>query len=66
MRDLDALLTSLVNIDRNSLIAVLFSEAEAAERLAISSRQRMVSQRAKRREAFERAARVNWIFGPIA
>ena len=32
MRDLDALLNSLVNIDRNSLIAILFSEVEAAQR----------------------------------
>jgi len=28
MRDLDALLNSLVNIDRNSLIAILSSESE--------------------------------------
>src|SRR5437660_9041242 len=61
MRDLDALLTSLVNIDRNSLIAILSSETEAAERLAISSRQRTPTQRAKRREAIEHAARVNRI-----
>ncbi len=32
MRDLDALLNSLVNIDRDSLVAILTSEAEAAER----------------------------------
>ena len=31
MRDLDPLLNSLVNIDRKSLIAILSSEAEAAE-----------------------------------
>ncbi len=29
MRDLDALLNSLVNIDRHSLVAILASEAEA-------------------------------------
>ena len=33
MRDLDALLNSLVNIDRKSLIAILSSEAEAARQL---------------------------------
>ena len=61
MRDLDALLTSLVNIDRHSLIAVLSAEAEAAKRLATSARQRTSSQRAKRREATERAARIERI-----
>ena len=39
MRDLDALLHSLVNIDRNSLIAILTSEVEAVRRLANSARQ---------------------------
>ena len=61
MRDLDALLTSLVNIDRESLIAILLSEAEAAARLAKSIRQRTASQRLKRREAIERAARIDRI-----
>ena len=37
MRDLD---DSLVNIDRDSLVAILSSEAEAAERLANSIRTR--------------------------
>jgi hypothetical protein len=46
MRDLDALLSSLVNIDRNSLIAILSSETEAAKRLIDSARQRTFSQRA--------------------
>jgi hypothetical protein len=36
MRDLDALLGSLVNIDKNSLIALLSSESEAAKRVARS------------------------------
>jgi hypothetical protein len=45
MRDLDALLASLININRSSLIAILSSEAEAAERLAQSIRQRTTSQR---------------------
>jgi len=61
MRDLDALLNSLVNIDRNSLIAILTSEAEAAQRIVNSARQRTVSQRAKRHEAVERAARIDRI-----
>jgi hypothetical protein len=61
MRDLDALLNSLVNIDRNSLIAILTSEAEAAQRLVNSARQRTASQRAKRHEAVERAARIDRI-----
>jgi hypothetical protein len=56
MRDLDAVLASLINIDRGSLIAILSSEAEAAERLAQSTRQRTTSQRSKRRDAAERAA----------
>jgi hypothetical protein len=61
MRDLDALLASLINIDRGSLIAILSAEAEAAERLAQSIRQRTASQRSKRRHATERAARINRI-----
>jgi hypothetical protein len=51
MRDLDALLNSLVNIDRHSLIAILTSEAEAGQRSVNFARQRTASQRAKRREA---------------
>ena len=50
MRDLDALLGSLVNIDRNSLIALLSSESEAAKRVAHSVRHRTAFQRAKRQE----------------
>jgi len=61
LRDLDALLASLVNIDRDTLIALLSSEADAAERLAIAGRQRTPTQRAKRREVIERAARINRI-----
>jgi hypothetical protein len=61
MRDLDAFVTSLVNIDRESLIAVLSSESEAAARLAKSIRQRTAAQRSKRREAIERAARIDRI-----
>ena len=59
MRDLDALLNSLVNIDRHSLIAILTSEAEAARRSVEAARERTASQRAKRREAAEHLARVN-------
>ena len=61
MRDLDALLGSLVNIDRNSLIALLSSEAKIAGQLARSARQRTASQRAKRREAADRSARIERI-----
>jgi hypothetical protein len=59
MRDLDPLLTSLVNIDRNSLIAILTSEAEAAQRSVKAARERTASQRAKRRQALEQLARVD-------
>ncbi len=61
MRDLDALLNSLVNIDRASLVAILSSEAETAQRLVNSARQRTASQRAKRHEAVQRAARIERI-----
>jgi hypothetical protein len=60
MRDLDALLNSLVNVDRASLVAIL-SEAEAAQRLVNSARERTASQRAKRHEAVQRAARIDRI-----
>ena len=56
MRDLDALLNSLVNIDRDNLVAILSSEAEAAERLANSIRTRTSTQRLKRQQAVELAA----------
>jgi hypothetical protein len=61
MRDLDALLNSLVNIDRDSLIAILSSEAKGAERLANSIRTRTSTQRFKRQQAVARAARINRI-----
>jgi hypothetical protein len=61
MRDLDALLNSLVNIDRNSLIEILSSESEAAQQLVNSARQRTASQRAKRHHAVQRAARIDRI-----
>jgi hypothetical protein len=61
MRDLDALLNSLVKIDRNSLVTILSSEAEVAQRLLTSARQRTPSQRAKRRGAEQRAARIDRI-----
>jgi hypothetical protein len=61
MRDLDALITSLVNINRDSLIAVLSSEAEAAARLVKSMPRRTRSQNARRCEAIDRAARINRI-----
>ena len=61
MRDLDALLGSLVNINRNSLIALLSSEAEAAKRVAGAVRHRTAFQRAKRQEAAERTARIEQV-----
>jgi hypothetical protein len=61
MRDLEALLTSFVNIDRISLIAILTSEAAAADRLANSVRKRAMVSRRRRDAAIERAARVNRI-----
>jgi|SRR4051812_48976727 len=61
MRDLDALLNSLVNIDRDSLITILSSEAETTERLARSMRTRTSTQRLKRQLAVELAARINRI-----
>ena len=61
MRDLDALLNSLVNIDRNSLIAILSSEAEATRQSVNAARQRTASQRSKRHQAEQRAARLDRI-----
>jgi hypothetical protein len=71
MRDIDALLNSLINIDRNSLIAILASELDAARQLVNDAPQRTASQRAKRRDAEQRAARLHrilWFFqnGSIA
>ena len=61
MRDLEALLTSFVKIDRSSLIAILTSEAAAADRLAASVRKRSMVSRQRRSAAIDRAARVNRI-----
>jgi hypothetical protein len=61
LRDLDALLASLINFDRERLIAILSSEAKDAERLAKHIRQRTASQRTKKREVIERVARINRI-----
>jgi hypothetical protein len=60
MADLSALSNSLVNIDRNSPVAIISSESEAAHRLVNSARQRTTSQRAN--EAVERAIRIERIF----
>ena len=49
----------LVNIDRNSLVAILISEADAARKLVNTARQRTASQRAKRRDAEQSAARLD-------
>ena len=61
MRDLDALPASLVNVDRDSLIKILSSEADDAKRLANTIRRRTALQRAKQQEAKERAARIDRI-----
>jgi hypothetical protein len=61
LRDLDVLLASLINFDRERLIAILSSEAKDAERLAKHIRQRTASQRIKKREVIERVARINRI-----
>jgi hypothetical protein len=59
MRDLEALLTSFVNIDRASLVAILTSEATAADRLAAAVRKRAMVSPNRRSATLERAARVN-------
>jgi hypothetical protein len=61
MRDIDAFLNSLVNIDRNSLVAILSSEVAAARQVVNCARQRTASQRAKRQRAEQRAARIERI-----
>src|SRR4051794_7304839 len=71
MRDLDALLTSLVNIDRDSLLAILTSEADAARRSVKAAKQRTASQRTKRLQTLDHLARIDrmlWFFqrGEIA
>src|SRR5215212_3033835 len=58
MRNIAALLTSLVKIDRHSLVAILTAEAEAAQRSVKSARQRTAAQRAKRRETLDHLARI--------
>jgi hypothetical protein len=58
MRDLAALLTSLINIDRHSLIAILTAEAEAAQRSVKAARQPTASQRAKRLHTEDHLARI--------
>jgi hypothetical protein len=61
MRDIDAFLNSLVNIDRDSLVAILSSEVAAARQVVNSARQRTASQRAKRQGAEQHAARIERI-----
>ena len=61
MRDIDAFLNSLVNIDRDSLVAILSSEVAAARQVVDSARQRTASQRAKRQGAEQHAARIERI-----
>jgi len=59
MRDLEAFLNSLVNIDRESLIAILSSEAEAAARLANSIPGRTRAQLQRRKKAVAHCARID-------
>src|SRR3954466_1043640 len=59
MRDIAALLTSLVNIDRHSLIAILTSQAEAAQRSREAAKQRTAAQRAKRLQTVNHLARID-------
>ena len=61
MRDLDVLLNSLVTSIAIASLRILSSESEAAHRLVNSARQRTASQRAKRNEAIQRAARIDRI-----
>jgi hypothetical protein len=61
MDNTETILNWLVNLDRTSLLAVLSNEAEAAQLLVRSARQRTASQRAKHREAIDYVDRVNRI-----
>ena len=49
MRGVEALLNSLVDVDRDTLISVLSMEVQTAAKLAMSGHQRTAWQRAKRR-----------------
>ena len=61
MRDLNSFLNSLVNVDRETLIAILTSEAEKAEHQVRFSRHRTGTQREKHRAALELLARIRQI-----
>jgi hypothetical protein len=50
MRDLSALLNSLINVTREQLVAILRAEASAAEQLMTSNLGRTPKQRARHRE----------------
>jgi hypothetical protein len=57
MRDLDALIASLVNVDRVSLIAILTSEAEIAQTMGIRvAREKSISYRGRTRWIMEQGA----------
>ena len=58
MRDVEVLLNSLVDVDRDTLISVLSMEVQTAAKLAMSGHQRTAWQRAKRRSTVEHAARL--------
>jgi uncharacterized membrane protein len=59
LRDIEALLNSFVNIDRNSLIAILCSEADAARQLANAIDRARLRSAQKRRDAEQHAARLD-------
>ena len=58
MKEIEVLLRSLVDVDRDMLISVLSMEVQTATKIAMSGHQRTAWQRAKRQGAVERAARL--------
>ena len=58
MRDPAALLTSLVAVERQQLLAILDAEKRAAEHLSRTTPQRTPKQRVRGEEAARRAARL--------
>ena len=59
MRDPAALLTSLVAVERQQLLAILDAEKRAAEDLSRATPRRTPKQRARGEEAARRAARLD-------
>jgi len=65
MRDPSALLTSLTNVTRDQLLAILHSEAETAEQLVKASLPRAAKQRGRKREASHRLTRLQNAAGAL-